>query len=105
MSKSRVKLFGQHDVLLGTLPTRPSLTCRTTTWALRYFQNALGLAGLDAKSHCGDALYRILRSGNAITLDDEPNKKIIRATILGCVVDKHHRQQLGRSFRCLLGAP
>ena len=73
--KSRVKLFGQHDVL---------------TWNIA-----------DT-----DALYRILRSGNAITLDDLAKTKNHWRHYLGAFrrLDKHHRQQLGRSFRCLLGA-
>ncbi len=69
---------------------------------------ALWLAGLDAKATAVtvDALYRILRSGNAITLDDLAKTKNHWRHYLGAFrrLDKHHRQQLGRSFRCLLGA-
>ncbi|BAN75290.1 conserved hypothetical protein [Lacticaseibacillus casei DSM 20011 = JCM 1134 = ATCC 393] len=68
----------------------------------------LWLAGLDAKATAitVDALYRILRSGNAITLDDLAKTKNHWRHYFHAFrsLDKHHRKQLGRSFRGLLGA-
>ncbi|UUT37903.1 DUF2974 domain-containing protein [Lacticaseibacillus rhamnosus] len=108
--KSHVKLFSQHDVLTWNIADHAFARLPTTTWISRYFQKtfALWLAGLDTKATAitVDALYTMLRSGNAITLDDLAKTKNHWRHYLHAFheLDKHHRQQLGKSFRCLLGA-
>lgn len=108
--KSHVKLFGQHDVLTWNIADHAFARLPTTTWISRYFQKtfALWLAGLDTKATAitVDALYTMLRSGNAITLDDLAKTKNHWRHYLHAFheLDKHHRQQLSKSFRCLLGA-